>query len=157
VARNNFDYIIAGGGMAGLSLAFYLNESSSLRDKKILIIDRDAKNKNDHTWCFWEKEKGAFEEIVFRRWCGVWFHGTDNFSEFLDLDEYEYKMIRAIDFYEFVFTKINQNPNVTFQQADVLEIISSENQAIVKTDQGEFSATDFIFDSLTRKTYDNPQ
>jgi lycopene beta-cyclase len=47
--ENRFDYIIAGGGMAGLSLAFYLNESR-LRDKKILIIDRDAKIENDHTW-----------------------------------------------------------------------------------------------------------
>ncbi len=51
--RNSPDYIIAGGGMAGLSLAYYLNESRSLRDKKVLIIDRDAKTANDHTWCFW--------------------------------------------------------------------------------------------------------
>ncbi|CAN5715270.1 lycopene cyclase family protein [soil metagenome] len=150
--QNTFDFIIAGGGMAGLSLAFYLNESEVLRNKKVLIIDRDAKDKNDHTWCFWEKEAGAFEEIIFRQWQSVRFHGTRGFSESLDLGEYEYKMIRSADFYRFVFGKIKQNPNFTFLQS---EIISVEN-GIVKTFDSEFSANEFVFDSFTRKTYDNP-
>ena len=138
--------------MAGLSLAFYLNESR-LRDKKTLIIDRDAKNENDHTWCFWETGEGAFEKQVFRRWQGVWFHGTRGFSKFLDLGEYEYKMIRAARFYEFIFEKIKGNPNFRFLRA---EIKSIENES-VKTDEGEFRAKEFIFDSFTRKTYDNPK
>jgi len=152
VPENNFDYIIAGGGMAGLSLAFYLDESR-LRDRRILIIDRDSKSANDHTWCFWEKTAGAFDAIVFRRWTGVWFHGTQGFSEFLDLGEYVYKMIRAVDFYEFVFSKIKQNPNFAFLEAR----IESVENASVKTDKGEFAATKFVFDSFTRKTYDNPK
>lgn len=147
-----FDYIIAGGGMAGLALAFYLSESR-LRDKRILIIDRDAKTANDHTWCFWEKSEGAFEPVVFRRWKGVWFHGTRAFSEFLDLGEYVYKMIRAVDFYEFVFSRINQNPNFTFLHANIEKI---ENAQVV-TDRGEFTAREFVFDSFTRKNYDNPK
>jgi lycopene beta-cyclase len=150
--ENRFDYIIAGGGMAGLSLAFYLNESR-LRDKKILIIDRDAKIENDHTWCFWEKKNGAFEEIIFRKWRKIRFHGTRDFSEILDLGEYEYKMIRAADFYKFVLEKLKKNPNFMFLQAEI-EQIEGE---IVKTKSGEFRAEEFIFDSFTRKTYDNPK
>lgn len=148
--QNSFEYIFAGGGMSGLSLAFYLNESN-LRNKKILIIDRDEKNTNDHTWCFWEKKKSAFEEIVFRRWDKFWFHGTRDFSELLELEKYEYKMIRAIDFYEFVIPKLKQNPNVTFVQAD----ISAVQNDLVITDKGEFIADEYVFDSWTRKKYDN--
>ncbi len=150
--ENSFDYIIAGGGMAGLSLAFYLNESG-LKNKKTLIIDRDSKNKNDHTWCFWEKENGAFEEIVFRKWRKVWFHGANDFSEILDLGEYEYKMIRAADFYRFVFEKIRQNPHFTFLQTEIERV---ENEKVI-TNIGEFRAKEFIFDTFTRKTYDNPK
>ncbi|MGI8555970.1 MAG: lycopene cyclase family protein [Pyrinomonadaceae bacterium] len=152
VINDEFDYIIAGGGMAGLSLAFYFDKSL-LCDKKILIIDRDPKQSNDHTWCFWEREKSAFEEIVFRRWKTLWFHGTRGFSKLLDTGDYEYKMIRAIDFYKFVFAKINKNPNIEFFRADIQTI---ENET-VKTDQGEFIAAEFIFDSATRKNYDNPK
>jgi len=61
---NDFDYIIAGGGAAGLSLAFYLS-NSSLKNKKVLIIDKDQKNKNDRTWGFWTSRPTAFERIIF--------------------------------------------------------------------------------------------
>ena len=138
--------------MAGLSLAFYLSESS-LRDKKVLIIDRDEKVENDHTWSFWEKERSPFEKIVFRKWNDIWFHGTREFSEKLSLDDYKYKTIRAIDFYEFVKIKLKSNPNFEFLQAEILEV---ENDT-VKTSVGDFAPKEFIFDSLTRKTYNNPK
>ncbi len=150
MTENSFDYIIAGGGLAGLSLAFYLNKSC-LRDKKILIIDREKKSENDHTWCFWEKKNSAFDEIVFRSWNTVWFHGTKNFNEKLDLGEYIYKMIRAKDFYEFVFSKLGAN--FTVLQAEISEI---KNET-VKTNKGNFTAKAFVFDSFTRKSYDNPK
>jgi lycopene beta-cyclase len=153
VRENTFDYIIAGGGMAGLSLAFYLNESPTLRGKKTLIIDRDYKNTNDHTWCFWEKHPGAFDKIVFRRWKKVWFHGTKNFSKLLNLGEYEYKMIRAEDFYKHIADKLKANKNFIFLRADILQA----DVETVKTSEGDFTANEFIFDSFTRKSYDNPK
>ena len=152
VARKNFDYIIAGGGMAGLSLAFYLNESS-LRDGKILVIDRGEKNTNDRTFCFWEKGESAFEEIVFHRWKSLQFYGTKEFEKKLDIGEYEYKMIRAVDFYEFTKRKITANPNIEIVPANVESI---ENET-VKTNVGMFEADEFIFDSVTCKNYDNPK
>jgi lycopene beta-cyclase len=152
LTKTTYDYIIAGGGMAGLSLAFLLNESS-LRDKKILVIDREIKNQNDHTWCFWENGKGNFEEIVYRKWNSVWFHGTNNFSKLLPLENYNYKMIRAVDFYQFIFTKLNQNNSFTIIQADILDV---EN-GFVKSDKGDFEAREFVFDSSHKKSYDNPK
>jgi lycopene beta-cyclase len=148
--RNTYDYIIAGGGMAGLSLAFYLNQSS-LRNKSILIIDRDVKNTNDHTWCFWEKGQSPYEEIIAQKWKGVWFHGTNNFSQFLDIQQYTYKMIRGIDFYNYVIPILKQNLNITFLQADILEVSET-----VKTNKGDFYASDLVFDSSFRSKYNNP-
>lgn len=139
--------------MAGLSLAFYLNESERLRDKKLLIIDHDAKTANDHTWCFWEKEKSTFEQIVFHRWKTIWFHGTHSFSKLLDMSSYEYKMIRAADFYKFIFDKISNNPKIKFLQTDIKKI---EGETI-ETSAGNFTSAEYIFDSTTRKTYDNPK
>jgi lycopene beta-cyclase len=150
--QNTYHYIIAGGGMAGLSLAFYLNQNSFFKDKKILIIDREEKNTNDHTWCFWEKKRSPFEEIIAQKWKGVWFYGTDNFSQFLDLQDYTYKMIRGIDFYEYLIPMLELNPNITFLQADVLEVMET-----VKTSKGDFYASEFVFDSCYRSKYNNPK
>jgi lycopene beta-cyclase len=48
----DYDFILSGGGLAGLSLAYHLI-NSPLRDRSILIVDKDAKQQNDRTWCFW--------------------------------------------------------------------------------------------------------
>jgi lycopene beta-cyclase len=150
--QNTYNYIIAGGGMAGLSLAFYLNQNTHFKDKKILIIDREEKNINDHTWCFWETGQSPFEEIIAQKWKGVWFHGTDNFSQFLDLEDYTYKMIRGIDFYEYIIPLLKRNPNITFLKADISEVTET-----VKTEKGAFNASEFVFDSSFRSKYDNPK
>jgi lycopene beta-cyclase len=150
-----YDYIFAGGGMAALSMAYHLN-NSTLRGKSILIIDRDAKNTNDHTFCFWEKGDSVFEPIVIQKWNNVWFHGTDNFSELMPLADYNYKMIQGIDFYKFIFESINKNPKITFLQADVLEILASQNPKVV-TSKGSFEAAEYVFDSIYRPKYNKPK
>ena len=101
-----YDYIFTGAGCAGLSLLVHRHDAGLLRDKNVLVIDQDLKQTNDRTWCFWEKEKSTFDEIVFHRWKSLWFHGTNDFSKLLNASDYEYKMIRAADFYKFVFEKI---------------------------------------------------
>lgn len=150
-----FDYIFAGGGMAALSLAYYLN-NSSLRNKSVLIIDREQKNTNDHTYCFWEKGDSPFEKIIYKKWNKVWFHGINNFSELLSIDNYNYKMIRGIDFYEFIINELNKNNNITFLQADVFEI-TGEQSPVVITSKGEYIAKELVFDSVFRPKYNNPK
>src|SRR5688572_10355218 len=93
-----FDYIITGAGCAGLSLLVRLIQSGNFANKKILLVDKEDKNKNDRTWCFWEKEIGFFESIVYKRWEKLWFH-SDFLSRQLSLAPYTYKLIRGIDFY----------------------------------------------------------
>lgn len=158
-SSTHYDLILAGGGMAGLSLAYYLN-NSPLREKKILIIDREPKEKNDRTWAFWERENGPFEPILFRQWPTVWFHGPrgdgprgdgtrSGFSEKLDLGGYRYKLLRGIDFYDFVRAELAKNANVEFLYSPILKIESTEHHAVVLTEAGRFSAG-WVFDSTFR-------
>ena len=53
-----YDFIIAGAGCAGLSLLYRILQEPALQNKSVLIIDKDTKNSNDRTWCFWEKNSG---------------------------------------------------------------------------------------------------
>lgn len=151
MTRTEFDYIIAGGGLAGLSLARHLSESS-LAGRRVLVIDRDPKDRNDRTWCFWEKGESVFEEIVRHRWDRLRFHGTGGFERSLDLGAYRYKMIRSLDLYRFVRERLEPNPSYTFLQA---EIEGVEGRTVV-TGRGRFEASEYVFDSFTRKTYDRP-
>ena len=49
-----FDYIIIGGGCAGLSLAYELEIKGKLNDKTLAIIEPRKEYKRDKTWSFWK-------------------------------------------------------------------------------------------------------
>src|SRR5687768_8984639 len=122
-----FDYIITGAGCAGLSLLVRLIQSGQFAHKKILLVDKEAKNKNDRTWCFWEVGEGFFDAIVYKRWDKLWFH-SHYLSRQLALAPYAYKLIRGIDFYQYCFKLIQAQPNVTVVQAPVQRIFSNAKE-----------------------------
>jgi lycopene beta-cyclase len=127
-----YDFIIAGSGCAGLSLLYRILQEPTLQNKSILIIDKDNKNSNDRTWCFWEKKEGIFESIVHAKWNTLEFLST-SFEEKLNLGAYTYKMIQGIDFYNFVINLAKKFSNVTFLQESIVSITSDENSASIKT------------------------
>jgi lycopene beta-cyclase len=141
-----YDYIIAGAGCAGLSLAVHMIQSEMFKDKRILIIDKENKQKNDRTWCFWEKEPGLFESIVHQQWEKTWFHG-EKFSHLLELSPYKYKLIKGIDFYIYCFNLIKQHSNFEIRTGDIKEIKSEEGKSWVQlTDDKVFA--EYIFNSI---------
>lgn len=146
--EKDFDYIIAGAGCAGLSLAVEIILSGKLADKRVLIVDSDAKSANDRTWCFWESDVGNFEDIVYKRWKNL---SVSDFSTdiSLQLDAYEYKLVRGIDFYHYCFDKINAAPNFTFLQANIESITTGTNPAVFA--DGKKYAAEFIFNSIIKK------
>jgi lycopene beta-cyclase len=114
--------------------------------KSILVIDKAPKNTNDRTWCFWEKEPGLFEPVVHHQWQQVHFF-SNYFSSLIDLSPYHYKMIRGIDFYNFVFDAAHKNSNVTFLYGDVECISNESNVAKVVVNDETFTAQ-YIFNSI---------
>ena len=65
---STFDYIIIGAGAAGLHLAMAICDDPFFKGSNILIVDKDSKNINDKTWCFWEKGKGKWDDILDYKW-----------------------------------------------------------------------------------------
>ena len=134
-----YDFIIAGSGCAGLSLLYNILLEPSLQNKSILIIDKELKNNNDRTWCFWEKDAGLFESIVYAKWNTLEFLSTD-YNEKLDLGTYTYKMIQGVDFYNFVLNFAKKFTNITFLQESIVAITSDENSGYVKTVENAYTA-----------------
>ncbi len=141
---NRYDYILAGGGLAGLSLAYTLI-NSPLRDRSILIIDKDTKQQNDRTWCFWEEQPTLFDDIAYRVWHRLRFVSDDLARDF-DLAPYRYQMIRGIDFYNFTLEKLVPCANVTFVRGNVDRVDDGPEWATVVVDGQPFSGS-WVFDS----------
>lgn len=110
------------------------------------MADRDEKKVNDRTWSFWETTPGLFEPIVFRRWKKTWVH-NNNFSRLLDLDPYQYKMIRGIDFYNYCIDLIRMQPNFDIRFGNIRDIQNNQTEASIDL-EGEQLSADFIFNSI---------
>jgi lycopene beta-cyclase len=140
----HYDFILAGGGLAGLSLAYHLI-NSPLRDRSILIIDKDAKQQNDRTWCFWEEQPTLFDALAYRVWSRLRFV-SDDFTREYDLAPYRYQMIRGIDFYTFTREKLSPCSNVVFMRGNIDRVEDGTDCATVTVAGKSFSGS-WVFDS----------
>jgi lycopene beta-cyclase len=142
----NFDYIIAGAGAAGLSLLVRMVHSGKFQDKRILLVDKSPKTQNDRTWCFWNTGNGIFNDIVHRSWRELWVHGNQ-FSRLFDISPYRYNMIRGIDFYNHCLAIIRAQSNITIQFGNISEIHSGDGKAWLVLDNDKVYA-EYIFNSI---------
>ena len=108
-----FDYIIIGGGCAGLSLAYELDLHSKLKDKTLAIVEHRDEYKRDKTWSFWKVSPHNFEDCTIKSW--------DNFTinipshlKHVDCKNMPYQTIDSGLFYQKIINKIKQNTNVYF-------------------------------------------
>lgn len=131
----NYDYIFLGAGCASLSIITRMIDSNEFNQKKILLVDKQLKTKNDRTWCFWEEEPGYFDKIVYHKWKQLFFN-TGNEILPLKMDNYQYKMIRGIDFYEHCFSKINLQQNIDIIYGNI-SFEESDNELVKLTINNE--------------------
>ncbi|MFP4643871.1 MAG: lycopene cyclase family protein [Spirochaetales bacterium] len=117
----HYDYVLAGGGGAGLSLALHLLDCEALQHRNILLVDREAKRTNDRTWCFWASDPLPYRSIAHRSWDRLRFIGGGRDLE-LDLGPYRYQMLRSDAFYRYALKRLHEWENVTVLQAEVEDI-----------------------------------
>ena len=123
----------------------HMIQSGRFSNKKILLIDKDPKQANDRTWCFWQKTEGLFEPIVFRQWDNLLFYG-EKLSKRLEIQPYYYKMIRGIDFYEYCFNSIRQQHNIDILFEKVDSVFSATKTGVVVG--GETIYAEYVFNSI---------
>ena len=151
--KQSYDYIFAGGGAAGLSLAYRM-VNSPLKGRSILMIDREIKDQNDRTWCFWNNHPTPFDSIVFRGWEKLQFI-SDEFNKEFNLSPYQYKMIRGIDLYRFTRQALEDSMCVNIIHGNVDKIIDGSEFAEVRTGDDTYHGN-WVFDSLWRPNELNP-
>ena len=140
-----YDIIFAGAGLSALSLATRIVKMPFFQGKKILLLDRDKKEKNDRTWCFWATpaELETMPPVITRSWPNLHFY-SDPFSALLDTGDYQYHMVRGAGFYEWAKKELAQCPTVTWLHTDIQNI--AQEGGVVHTADGVFQA-DWVLNS----------
>ena len=147
----HFDYIFTGAGLASLMTVYKMVLSGKFSDKLILLLDKDSKKTNDRTWSFWEKENSTWKSIISKKWDLALF-ANENFKGDLDLKPYSYNKIDGLNFYNFVFEKISNQPNITFLYEKVTDINELETHVFVGTEENRYTC-DYLFNSIYTKAF----
>ena len=138
-----YDYIINGSGASGLMLAYRMAKDSFFDNASILIIDKEKKTSNDRTWCFWENDKGEWDDLVHKSWNKILFD-SHSYKKSIPLQSYTYKMIRSAKFYEKLWNFIESKNNISFIKANVTSILDTAEGALVETSTGQYRAVKLL-------------
>ena len=146
MSNKHYDYIIAGAGASGLSLAWHMLHSP-LADSEVLIVDADLSPKNDKTWCFWHAGDPPFADIIRKKWTNVEI-GTRNSRFSQSLSKYPYYGLRSIDFQQKIIAGIEMHPSFDLleQSVEKLTTHSERDMARLHTEDHTYSAP-YIFQS----------
>ena len=108
-----FDYIILGGGCAGLSLAYELDIKKKLNDKTLAIVETRDEYKRDKTWSFWKVTDHNFDDCVIKSWNNFSINSKLGSHEVIN-KEYTYQTIDSGLFYKKVLNELKKNRNIQF-------------------------------------------
>ena len=108
-----FDYIIIGGGCAGLSLAYELDLHQKLNSKTLAIVEPRTEYKRDKTWSFWKVGPHNFEDCVKKNWKEFSIK-TPSDSKVIKCDNFPYQTIDSGFFYNKVNKRLIKNKNIKF-------------------------------------------
>ena len=132
-----FDYIIIGGGCAGLSLAYELETNRKLKDKSLAIIEPREEYKRDKTWSFWKVIDHNFEDCVKKSWDNFTINIPGN-TKHIECKNTPYQTIDSGLFYSKIINTLKKNKNINF--------FKNINEVDIKDS--------FIFNSLSDNHYD---
>ncbi|MEL6593958.1 MAG: lycopene cyclase family protein [Bacteroidota bacterium] len=139
-----YDWIVLGGGAAGLSLV------NAMIDRglggRILLLEKSKKSENDRTWCYWSKEPlpnvGGSDS--------VWNQGliaTKKSQKKFSLKHHNYRMIRSSGFYQQSYRRFEQHPSVEVAYESVEKIERQGDRVLVQTEFGSYYGA-YVFNSL---------
>ena len=149
---SQYDYIITGSGASGLMLAYRMANDSFFDNSSILIIDKEKKNSDDRTWCFWENGEGEWDELLHKSWDKILFE-SNIYKNTIPLQSYAYKMLRSGVFYDKLWNFINTKNNFRFIEDTVVDIKGSTNGAIVETLKSKYFTTKLLNSIDLNKNY----
>ena len=108
-----FDYVIVGGGCAGLSLAYELDLHQKLNNKTLAIVEPRTEYKRDKTWSFWKVSPHNFEDCVKKNWKEFSIK-TPFDSRVIKCDNFPYQSIDSGLFYNKINERLRKNKNIEF-------------------------------------------
>ncbi len=143
----NFDVIIIGAGLSGLTLA---KEISTRTNYKILILEKKREFKFDKNWCFWNRPKNPFTNQYDSSWEKISV-SIDDEEKILHEKNIKYLHVKSSSFYQRLIFDLKKKP-VTIKMNQAIKHVLNKKEGfnLIKSNNIIFKSK-LVFDSRPKK------
>ena len=139
---NNYDVIIIGAGLSGLTLALELSKKTT---KSILILEKKKKFFFDKNWCFWNQPNNPFTFKYDNQWENI--AVKINGKEIIHNDRnIKYLHIKSSTFYREVSKELKQKKIEIRMNQNIKNIENTKDGHTIISNNKQYK-TRLIFDS----------
>lgn len=135
---SDYDLVIIGAGLTGLSLACWLlqlarNEQKTL--PRVCLLEPRTSYSNDRTWCFWDRDPHPFRDLITHRW-PRWQVNDGERSALQSDESCAYAMLPADILYRHALAKIEDTSAFDLQLGITVSAVKSiDDGALVSASQ----------------------
>lgn len=136
--KADWDVIIVGGGLGGLSLAVELSQPA-FSHLKVLVLEKRTHYQRDRTWSYWARQPHRYTSLERRRW-SKWAVTLDG-RRAEQLSRTSYCTIDADAFYKFAQSQIAASSHVHLRMGvTVTDVIDAPVPEVSLVDESRLSA-----------------
>ena len=143
MTSNDWDIVIVGGGLGGLSLAVELAQPE-FAHLRILVLERRAGYTRDRTWSYWQTHPHRYSGLERKRW-NTW-RLSFNGSGAQHASKHAYCTMDADAFYEFALKQIALAPHVKLKMNASVIAVGTQPQPTVQLSDGTELTAAWIMD-----------
>jgi len=140
-----YDFVIAGAGCSGLSLATSLAKANL--KQSILLIDKNIHTNQDKTWCFWDTPNSSVLPFTTTVWQNLTFY-SDNYEKKEKILPFNYVGVKSEDFYKYSYEVLKNAKNIDIVEENIECIYGLESGACLETKTQKFHCR-YLFNSTS--------
>ncbi|MCY0992849.1 lycopene cyclase family protein [Nannocystis sp. ILAH1] len=143
------DYVIAGAGCAGLSLAVQIALQSRRRGvpcPRVVLIEPRARHARDRTWCYWRFVDHPFAAAVRHRWTR-WRVADADRSRVRGSERHPYEHVPSDVFYDMALGTLAEFPEIELRRGCAVRAIRETASGCEVVTDAEVVQARLVFDS----------
>lgn len=140
-----YDFVIAGAGCSGLSLATSLAKANTKHS--ILLIDNNIHTNQDKTWCFWDTLNSSVLPYTTTVWQNLTFY-SNNYEKKEKILPFNYVGVKSGDFYKYSYDVLKNAKNIDIIEENIERIYGLESGACLETKTQKFHCK-YLFNSTS--------
>ena len=146
---SDFDVVILGGGMTGLTLAHHIaqqNAAQPARTLNTLVLEPRESYRRDKTWCYWRQASTPFDEAITHQW-SQWSVSFNGETQVCRSELIPYVRVDSGRFYDIAQRNLEVSDSVTLSLGEAATTMTARETGVAITSVRENYCAKMAFDT----------